>query len=47
MVGTYAIGCDGLNYGGASADVLASDPLDVNNEEALRLADARMYRVLS
>jgi diguanylate cyclase len=44
-VGTYAIGRDGLNYGGASAGVLAIDPLDVDAEEALRLADARMYRV--
>ena len=44
-VGMYAIGPDGLNYGGASAGVVAIDPLDVDAEEALRLADARMYRV--
>ena len=44
-VGTYAIGRDGLNYGGASARVVAIEPLDVAAEEALRLADAQMYRV--
>lgn len=44
-VGTYAIGRDGLEYGGASAGVVAIEPLDVDAEEALRLADAEMYRV--
>ena len=44
-VGRYAIGSDGLNYVGASAGVIAVDPLDVDAEEALTLADAQMYRV--
>lgn len=43
-VGRYDIG-DGLDYAGASAGVVAVDPLDVDAEEALRLADAQMYRV--
>lgn len=44
-VGRYAIGSNGLNYGGASAGVVAIDPLEVDVEEALRRADAQMYRV--
>ena len=44
-VGMYPIGANILNYGGASAGVVAVDPLAVDAEEALRLADAEMYRV--
>ncbi|HEX3142271.1 MAG TPA: GGDEF domain-containing protein, partial [Rhizobacter sp.] len=43
--GMYAIGDKGLNYGGASAGVVAVDPIDSDAEEAIRLADAQMYRV--
>lgn len=44
-VGTYHVGRKVLSYGGASAGVVAIDPVDVDAEEALRLADAQMYRI--
>ena len=44
-VGRYELGTVGLDYGGASAGVVAIKPTGVDAEEALRLADGQMYRV--
>ncbi|HEX7387693.1 MAG TPA: sensor domain-containing diguanylate cyclase [Castellaniella sp.] len=44
-IGTYDIGTTSIDYGGASVGVVAIDPLEVDAEGALRLADSLMYQV--
>ncbi|RTL40867.1 MAG: sensor domain-containing diguanylate cyclase [Burkholderiales bacterium] len=44
-VGQYAVGARCISYGGASAGVVAVDPGTTATEEALREADAAMYRI--
>lgn len=44
-VGQYAAGAKCISYGGASAGVVAVDPRTTDAEQALREADAAMYRV--
>lgn len=44
-VGQYAAGTRCIGYGGASAGVVAVDPRATEVEQALREADAAMYRV--
>lgn len=44
-VGQYAAGARCITYAGASVGVVGVDPRGVNGEQALREADAAMYRV--
>lgn len=43
--GHYALPGLSLDYGGASVGVIAADPQTLSPEDAIRLADAAMYRV--
>lgn len=43
--GHYSLGDIELDYGGASVGVVAVDPNEVGTDEAIRLADSRMYGV--
>lgn len=43
--GPYTLGTLSLDYGGASVGVVAVDPAEADADEAVRLADARMYAV--